>query len=490
MTLQQSIDRATELHRAGHLQEAERMYRQILAIDANIPDVLQLLGIVSSQLGRHEAAVELIRKAIAINPRAAVYHGNLGLALDKLGRLEEATVSFQSAVDLGSSDPNIFSNFADTLRKRGNLEASIAQSRRALALDPNLPEGRNNLGIALFDAGRIDEAIEQYRIALRLRPQYAEAYNNLGNALLKKRLFLEAISEFQNALRLRPDYPDALMNMGVALHALGETDRSVEAYRRSLALRPDFYEALINLGQALCDSRQFDGAIDAFRNAIAVRPDDPAAHFHLSGVLLLTGDFSDGWREYEWRLLKPEIGHSDSKFARPRWTGQNPAGKRIFLHSEQGAGDFIQFCRLCPFLTQRGAQTILGCPPQLFRLLHNLAGVSQLTTHAPAADGYDYHCYLLSLPLLLGLKLETIPASVPYLHAEPALLECWRTRLASLGDRKKIGLAWAGNPKHTNDHNRSIPLASFAPLAQIHGAAFVSLQKDDSGKQPAPWGWN
>jgi tetratricopeptide (TPR) repeat protein len=484
MNIQKSIEQATQLHRAGRLQDAERIYRRILAVDPNVPDALQLLGILVSQLGRHEAAVDLIRKAIALQPGAAVYHGNLGLALHKLDRFDEATASFQTALDLGSVDPNVFTNFADTLRRRGKLEPSLALCHRALDLAPDFPDARNNLGITLADAGRFDEAIEQYRIAIRLRPRFAEAYNNLGNALTKKRLFQEAIAEFQHALSLRPDYFEAMINMGVALQALGETDRSIEAYRRSLASRPDFQPALINLGQALCDSHRFDEAIAAFRKAIAIRPDDPAAHIHLSGVLLLTGNFSDGWGEYEWRLLKAGVGHSNPKFAKPRWTGQDLAGKRILLHSEQGAGDLIQFCRLCSILTQRGAHTILSCPPQLLRLFRGLQGVSQLVGDAPNETEFDYHCYLLSLPLFLGLRLETIPANVPYLHAEPALADQWRARLEPLGHRRKIGLVWAGNPMHTNDHNRSIPLASFAPLAEINDAVFISLQKGGPAAQP------
>ena len=488
MTIQQAIDQATELHRAGRLQDAERIYRRILAIDPNVPDVLQLLGILISQLGRHEAAVDLIRKAISLNPNAAIYHGNLGLALDKLGRLEEAAASFQTALDLGSADPNVLTNFSSNLRKRKKLEPAIALARRALELSPDFPEGRNNLAIALFDAGRIDEAIEQYRLALDLLPDHSNAHNNLGNALLKKRLFDQAIAEFQTAISQQPDYFEAMMNLGVSYHALGETNRAIREFRQSLALQPEFYEAHLNLGQALCDLHDFDGAIAAFRHAIALRPDNPDAHFHLSGVLLLTGNFSDGWREYEWRLLKSEIGFSESQYPKPRWTGQDLAGKRILLHCEQGAGDVIQFCRLCSLLTQRGAHTILACPPQLFRLLRSLTGVSQLITHTPAPTEYDYHCYLLSLPLLLGLRIETIPANVPYLHPEAALVEHWRTRFAHLGNRKKIGLAWAGNPMHTNDHNRSIPLAAFAPLAELRDTAFVSLQKDDPLKQSPPPG--
>ena len=102
----------------------------------------------------------------------------------------------------------------------------------------------------------------------------------------------------------------------------------------------------------------------------------------------------------------------------------------------------------------------------------------------PNETEFDYHCYLLSLPLFLGLRLETIPANVPYLHAEPALADQWRAHLEPLGHRRKIGLVWAGNPMHTNDHNRSIPLASFAPLAEINDAVFISLQKGGPAAQP------
>jgi tetratricopeptide (TPR) repeat protein len=488
MNIQQSIDQATQLHRAGRLQDAERIYRQILAIDPNVPDALQLLGILTSQLGRHDAAVDLIRKAIALEPGAAVYHGNLGLALHKLDRLEEATASFQTAINLGSTDPNIIINFADTLRKRKNLKPAITLCERALALAPNFPDAHNNLGIILVDAGRIDEAINHYRIAIRLRPQFAEVHNNLGNALLKKKLFHEAIAEFQIAMSLRPDYFEAMTNMGVALQAMGETDRSIELYRQSLALRPEFYEALINLGQALCDIHRFDEAIPVFRKAIAARPEDPAAHIHLSGVLLLTGNFSDGWGEYEWRLLQPGVVQPDSRFTKPRWTGQDLADKRILLHSEQGAGDLIQFSRLCTILTQRGAHTILSCPPQMFRLFQTLKGISRLVVDPPPDTEFDYHCYLLSLPLLLGLKLETIPANIPYLYAEAALVQQWRAHLAPLGQHRKIGLVWAGNPMHTNDHNRSIPLASFATLAEISDTAFVSIQIGGPTSQTPPPG--
>jgi tetratricopeptide (TPR) repeat protein len=484
MTIQQTMDAAMQLHRAGRFPEAERHYRQVLAIQPNNADALHLLGVLTSQLGREETAIELIRRAISLDPNQSVYHGNLGRALDRMGRMDEANACFEKALELGSLDPNILNNYGDVLRKMGNIQRALVMFRQALDADPRLAEAHNNMGIALAAAGRGDEAIDAYRNAIRLKPEFSEAHNNLGNGLQGRKRFDEAIVAFEQALASRPDYPDALMNLGVALHARNQTDRAIDLFRRSLALRPDFFEALINYGQALCDMRQFDGAIAAFRKAIALRPDDPAPHFHLSGVLLLTGNFSDGWREYEWRLLKPDFGISPGKFVQPRWTGQDLPGKRVVLHAEQGAGDVIQFCRLVRILAERGAQTILGAPPELLRLLRTLGGVSHLITNTQPTPDFDYHCYLLSLPLLLELRLQTIPANVPYLHADGALAAHWRARLSPLASGKKIGLVWAGNPKHTNDHNRSIPLAAFAPLAKIPGISFISLQKGQLATQP------
>jgi ADP-heptose:LPS heptosyltransferase len=163
-------------------------------------------------------------------------------------------------------------------------------------------------------------------------------------------------------------------------------------------------------------------------------------------------------------------------------------GKRILIHSEQGAGDLIQFSRLSKTLADRGAHVILGCPLTVHRLFRTLKGPAELVCEATDKMQFDYHCYLLSLPLILKLKLDTIPAEVPYLFADPAIVEEWRSRLAPLGNRKKIGLVWGGNPMHTNDHNRSIPLPLFAPLAEIKDAAFISIQKGEPAKQKPPAG--
>jgi tetratricopeptide (TPR) repeat protein len=488
VTPAQMIDAAADLHRAGRLPEAEHQYRQVLTIDPQNSDALHLLGILNSQLGREEFAADLIARAIARNPHRAIYHGNLGLTLHRLGRFADSIASFEKALSLGTNDPNVLNNFGDVLRASGNTQRAISLFQHAMKLAPEFADPHNNLGMTLAEIGKIDEAIAEYRVAIQLNPRLAQVYNNLGNALVKKRLVDPAILAFEEALKIRADYPEALMNLSVALKVKHEDYRALKLLERALELRPNFFEALLNYGQSLCDEHRFKEAIDVFRKAIALKPDDPSAHFHLSGVLLLTGDFSQGWREYEWRTLRPEGRFTRFLSSKPAWTGQDPTGKRILIHAEQGAGDTIQFSRLVTTLAQRGAQPILSCPPQLLRLLRTLDGVSHLITNTQECGEFDSQCYLLSLPLLLGLKPDTIPASIPYLRAQPDTIEYWRARLEPLGPGKKIGLAWAGNPDHTNDHNRSIPLSKFAPLAAIPGVTFISLQKGAGSEQTAPTG--
>ena len=85
VTLQQKLDLAGQLHRAGKLGEAEKTYREILAASPNQPDVMHLLGVIRFQLGNPGEGLELIGRALAINPRHAVYHCNLGVILSQEG---------------------------------------------------------------------------------------------------------------------------------------------------------------------------------------------------------------------------------------------------------------------------------------------------------------------------------------------------------------------------------------------------------------------
>jgi hypothetical protein len=196
------------------------------------------------------------------------------------------------------------------------------------------------------------------------------------------------------------------------------------------------------------------------------------AHFGLAAALLLQGRFAEGWPEYEWRLKGKDQPKRDLRS--PAWDGSDLNGRSILLLTEQGMGDTLQFIRYAKIVKERGGVVTLGCPEPLIRLLSSCPYLDRVASEL-SQEGFDCHAQLMSLPRLLGTTLETIPAEVPYLSADPSLIESWRQRLAAYPGLK-IGINWQGNPKYAGDRQRSIPLAHYEPLARVSGVTLISLQ--------------
>lgn len=165
----------------------------------------------------------------------------------------------------------------------------------------------------------------------------------------------------------------------------------------------------------------------------------------------------------------------------PQWRGEPLMDKSLLIWPEQGLGDEIQFVRYLPLLVTRGTkQLTLVCKPQLKALfaLQNLADrVISIDQWRPEMSSeFDFWCYPLSLPLMFGTTLNNLPATIPYLRAEPERVLRWAAQLPRATVR--VGLAWKGSSTHKNDGNRSLPsLATLVPLWSVPGIAFVSLQK-------------
>ena len=164
-------------------------------------------------------------------------------------------------------------------------------------------------------------------------------------------------------------------------------------------------------------------------------------------------------------------------FSQPRWRKREEiVEKTILVHAEQGFGDTIQFCRYIPLVAERGARVILQVQDSLKELMTSLAGTSQVVSMTTALPAFDLQCPLLSLPLICGTQLETIPSTVPYLHASSPRVVHWDARLGPKR-RPRIGVSWSGRPTHKNDHNRSIGLGPLLPLLN-RNATFVSLHNN------------
>ena len=328
--------------------------------------------------------------------------------------------------------------------------------------------------------GKLTEAVASYQQALRLKPGYAEAHSNLGVALLEQGKLTEAVACHQQALCLKPDIAEAHSNLGMALVEQGKLTEAVACHQQALRLRPNYAEPHNNLGVALAEQGRLTEAATCYEQALRLKPDYADAHLNLAYSWFFRGDLEAGWPEYEWRWKRR--GFSPPSFRQPLWDGSSLQGQTILLFAEQGLGDTLQFIRYAPLVQQHGATVIVQCQVPLLRLLATCAGIDRLVPAGTAPPPFDVQAPLLSLPRIFRTTLATIPANVPYLSVAPALSAHWQRQLSGV-EGLKVGIAWQGNPEHTRDRRRSVPLLAFAPLAGVPGVRLVSLQKGPGREQ-------
>jgi autotransporter strand-loop-strand O-heptosyltransferase len=404
---------------------------------------------------------------------------NRGLELENLGRLDEALTTFENVLAI---DPNVMEahyNRGNVLRDLRRFDEALAAYERALALRPDFVAALNNRGWALKELGRYDEALAAYDKALAIKPDHTLTLGNRGTLLSHLRRFEEALPSLDAVLALDPNNADMLNNRGVALKFLDRPEEALASYDKALAIKPDHVQALGNRGVVLQGMRRFDEALADFTKALELKPDHAEAHWDMAFFRLLRGDFDVGWQEAEWRWQKKEILPRKRNFAQPLWLGADELdGKTILLHAEQGLGDTIQFCRYVPLVAKKGARVLLEVPAALVPLLADLKRSTRelsILAKGETLPHFDYQCPLMSLPLAFHTTEKTIPNDVPYLQASDAAIAHWRQRLPP-SRSLRAGLVWAGNPAHTNDRNRSIAFARFAPMLALSGVEFVSLQ--------------
>ncbi|BAK75712.1 hypothetical protein NH8B_0880 [Pseudogulbenkiania sp. NH8B] len=217
---------------------------------------------------------------------------------------------------------------------------------------------------------------------------------------------------------------------------------------------------------------------------VAVAPGDYAMRFNLSETLLLQGHFERGWREYHYRYSLAHTTRIERKVQRPRWDGRPIPGKTLLIHDEQGYGDTFQFLRMVAWARERsGARVILEINAESVSLAQRYTGFDELIVRGSLPPAFDVHCEMMSLPMVLGLKLEDLPGQIPYLSADQQRLAKWQQRLAGL-PQPLVALVWTGRPTHFNDANRSLKLEELASLVRPD-TTFLSIQKGPAAEQAA-----
>ncbi len=310
-------------------------------------------------------------------------------------------------------------------------------------------------------------AIPHFQKAIELGSHQPDAFWMLAGLLLEQGAPEAAMGVCQRALPTYPENFELLFVHSIASLQLAFYEPAVASCLRQLTLRPRDVHSWTHLGMALRGTGRLRESEDALRQACSLSPTDAAAHFQLALTLLLTGDYKNGFAEYEWRwrlgVTPPRV------FQQPLWDAAPLAGKRILLWPEQGAGDFIQFTRYLPLVASQGGTILLETPPELTRLASWLPGSIELVPPGITAN-FDVHCPLLALASKFTAPIPSLQWPVP-----EELKRQWAERLGPKFN-KRVALVWAGNPNHSEDRLRSIALETFRPLFTLPEVDFFGLQ--------------
>lgn len=361
-------------------------------------------------------------------------------------------------------------------QRRGQLEDAETLYRIVLEKQPSHWQALHQLGAIYLARGQLPEALQHIGAAMKSNSASAEVTSNYGVVLRRLKRDDEAIEYFNRALMLKPGYVPALLTRGASLQRLGRREEALANFNRVIEIEPSHAKAHYNRANVLHEFRRFDEALAAYAFAAALSPDDADIHWNESLTRLLRGDFTAGWKKYEWRLKRP--GHVARNFSQPLWLGEESlSGKTVLVHAEQGFGDTLQFVRYIPLLAKMGARVVLEVQPALKILVASLEGVSALVARGEDLPAFDFHCPIMSLPLAFKTVPATIPANVPYLSAPDDRRQKWRAKLPKK-QKLRVAFAWSGSATHEQDAIRSIPLEKWKSLFALPGIEWISVQRD------------
>jgi tetratricopeptide (TPR) repeat protein len=482
---------AAALHELGlrHMQagrhlDAQLCCEQALAIDPRHIDSLQLMGLLCLQARQYDHAIEWIARANRQDAKGQ-HLISLGIALTQQGLHGEAFKAFDAAVRVTPDDAETWLHHAGALETLQLPAEAVTSYRQVLKFNPYHADAAFRSAGLLRDLKRTEEALAWLDLCDRLAPNNGAVLERRGLVLHELKRFEESLDASLRAYLHRPESPEVCNNIGAALLKLRRYEEALPWFERALERLPDSATVLISKAGVLARMLRIEEALAVCARAKAIHPGNSDVALLMSELQLVAGNFEAGWagREARWNT-RVTLGYP--KLDQPMWLGDGPVeGKTILVFADEGLGDTIQFARYVPMLAARGARVILWVDAPLFSLLSGLSGVHRLLRSSDPLPNFDLHCPLCSLPLAFRTRLETVPPDDYLPRPAEAQVQAWENRLqasllqTSLGPRTRprVGLAWSGNPNHTDDHNRSVQFQKLLCLLDLD-VAFVSLQKD------------
>jgi len=470
------FEQALHAFQGGYIDRADSLLTKIISVDKKNPNVLHLLGLIRASQGNFKEAVDLLTKAAQIEPLDGFIQYNLAKALVDSDQIPESIPHHINAVELEPNNPDAWINYGKTVSSLKRYEEAITHYDRALSLNQDYLEAWINKGIALHELKRYEEAIAHYDRALELSPDYVEAWTNKGAILHELKRYEEAIAHYDRALELSPDYVEAWTNKGISLKELKRYEEALASYNKAIALKHDCHEAWSNQGVTLNELKHYEDALASFDKAIEIKSNYYDAYWNKALTQLVTGNFKDGWKNYEYRWKKTKADPMRHQHFQTLTNLNGISGKKVLVWSEQGYGDTIQFSRYIEKLIELEADVIFEVQEPLKALFKQSFARAKIINQDEAFGCIDFQIPLISLPLLFCTNIENIPSKKSYIQVNKEKLIYWKKKLNIEYKKINIGIACSGNINNTNDKNRSIDLKFFEQIE--NQASLFIIQKE------------
>jgi tetratricopeptide (TPR) repeat protein len=470
-----------ELRRQGRLAEAIEVLQRALERAPRDAQTHSELAHAWRLQGDLDAARAAVSRALEIAPGLAGAWFNLGAVQIEQGEAARGIESYRRALEIDPDFAEAWSNLGEALGATGDKPGEISAYRRAVSAKPQLGPVWSNLGSALLEAGETEAALEACRRAVELAPDLAGAWSNFGNALHEQGEHAEAIRACERALQLLPELAEAWSNLGCALLEQGAFERALASHRRALELQPRNARAHYNLGVAHERCRQHEAALASYRRAKELDPTNAAAWMRLACVLLMRGEFPEGWEAYEWRWR--EKGARPKRFEFTPWAGGLEPGRRLLLWGEQGIGDEIIYSSMIGELEDAGLEITLEIDPRLVPLMQRTFPSVKVVARAhptainPAA--FDCQAPLAGLGRWLRPSFDSFPRHAGYLKADVERVGGLSRKLRHDGATAVVGISW-GSANREFGADKSSALADWAGVLRVPGVRFVDLQYGDT----------
>ena len=328
---------------------------------------------------------------------------------------------YEKALQINAVDSSVYYLKANIYLDTKEYEKAINNYVICINLNQENIEALCNMGIAYYFIGEFKKSIDCLDQVILKNNKVVEAYYNRGNAKQSINKYMDACQDYEHAIFLNNKEAEFYFAKANALQELHKFEKAIENYNRSIKLKPDHIEA--NLNKSL--------------------------------TLLMMKKYTEGFKLYEIRLKKIKIKRKIEK-NKKNWDGRDSIkNKKLFIANEQGLGDFIQFVRLIKIVKKLGCEVLLETPKSLVNIVKTVEGVDQIILEDEVTPDYDYFCHLLSLPLALKIKYESIPNTIPYIYLEDSKLKKWENIILKK-NKKRIGLVWKGSEIKEMEINKNL----------------------------------